>query len=130
MKKKSNPSSIYLNFLKHVQRVAAIINSIQRTATPDTIRSSFYKVGVIQDFFWQPQMIMFGEKQILKNIDGQQSTNISFSNNEENYSSKRRMIKFGFINKTNLDQTANGICPFCFLVINSDDEEFDPETQN
>ena len=75
-------------------------------------------------------MIMLGDEQIVKNIDGQQSINISFSNNEENYSSKRRMTKFGFINKTNLDLTANGICPFCFSVINSDDEEFDPENQD
>ena len=80
-------------FERHADSLAEV------KVNPDNIWSSFERSGVIQDLSFQPPIIMFGEKQILKNIDGLQSINISFSDNQENYSLKRRMIKFSLIIK-------------------------------
>ena len=47
----------------------------------------------------------------------------------EDYPTKRRKSRYGFINMTHFSFYEAGICPFCYSTINSDDEEYNPETE-
>ena len=130
VKKRNKQNNLYSNFSECVQRIASILSAIQRSCIQDNIRLSFGRGGIFQDFSLSPPIVRI-EPQIISNkIEGQLSMVEITKEPNEDCPAKRRKSRYGFINMAHFSFLEAGICPFCFSTINSDDEEYYPETES
>ena len=126
-KMKQHSFTIYEGYPDIVQRVSDIINSIQRAGISNNIRSSFRRAGIEQNTEEYPPTIRINQELISQRMQGQLlQKDIVVRQNQDN-PVKRRKQKYGFINSLHFQLLNIDICPYCFSVINEDDEEYIPE---
>ena len=128
-KRNSRSKSYYSNFPEVVQRVATIINNIQKAGTSQNIRASFSRAGIFQDFNITPHIAHIDPTIIYNGIQGQIANDTTLINPRGMEGVKRKLTKFGFINSSHFDLAENGICPLCMSTLTSDDDDFNPEEE-
>ena len=74
-------------------------------------------------------MVKMKPQIILNKIEGQISMIEIFQECDENHPIKRRKSRYGYLNMAHFSFYEAGICSFCDLTFNSDDDEYNPNTE-